>query len=100
MFPKTTHRVRSHDARPVARWRALVTGACGALALGVGLTLSTVRADADEVARLRVQEGDVASGPLVVTHPGVGTPPERGDGAQRAAEAAYAHLDSDDWSRR
>ncbi len=94
MFSKKTPRPRSGGAHSALWWRALLVGLCGALVLGSWLGLTGAAADADEVTRLSVQEGDVTSGPLVVTHPGVGTPPERGDGAQRAAEAAFAHLQS------
>lgn len=41
---------------------------------------------------LDVEAGGRVSGPVAVTHPGVGTPPERGDGAQRAAERALEML--------
>lgn len=60
----------------------------GALACAV---LVTYQATAQEGVQ-RVQEGGEVGGALVVTHPGVGTPPERGDGAQRAADAAFAML--------
>ena len=64
--------------------------ACAGVACIVAVAVPA--AVAQDGGTLSVQEGGVVGGPLAVTHPGVGTPPERGDGAQRAADAALARL--------
>ena len=61
------------------------------------LTLAAVfvaarAAAADEAQALSVLEGARFAGPMALTHAGVGTPPERGDGAQAAADSAMAAL--------
>jgi L-asparaginase / beta-aspartyl-peptidase len=60
--------------------------------LVVAACVAARAAGAEPAQGLTVLEGGRFTGPLALTHAGVGTPPERGDGAQAAADSAMAAL--------
>ncbi|UCE02694.1 MAG: isoaspartyl peptidase/L-asparaginase [Candidatus Latescibacterota bacterium] len=62
------------------------------LVLLVAIATPLAAQEVGEAARIVLHAGAPFDGPIVLTHPGVGTPPERADGAQRAAEAALQAL--------
>ena len=89
MFSEST-RAQARGTSPVgAGARQICAVLMAIVACGVMLLGSDARAQ--EAAR-HVAAGGSAAGPMVLTHPGVGTPPERADGAQRAADTGFARL--------
>jgi len=77
-------------AAPV--WFAPAVHAPFAAAVPVPFAAAAWFAPAAEEPVLIVLESGSFSGAMALTHAGVGTPPERGDGAQAAADSAFAAL--------